>query len=593
MPTTVSLDSADLGILVLLFLLCGILAVPAGLALRWWYRRAVLSAMLRSAREEAAPADAFAARPTTAGPPPPPPALRIEVLHAEEPAAADAEAAALFGLAARARWSLALVYALAGAAYTACALLIYHYALPWEGKVDEMGRLFVSLSLLWPMVPVVAAVGVARGASQLLAPAVYFLLMFIILTAILPATLYPAELTLDLNDPELTRMSVVLAPVGLQPRALAGLILFIVFLFVWPFIVFVPTVMFVAFQYLRAVGIVVGFTMVLLLLGMAAGMMLTKAGLEGWWLAAAWLLVFAAEAAAAWLLVKLLARRYAGKKMSDQSVVIDSYWLAVSVCMGLLVGSGYGLWLAALFLLPFVVYKLVLWAALGLRRRRAARAPDIRLLLLRVFSNRRTRGLLEDLGRFWRYVGSIQLIAGADLATSNVELHEFLDFVSRRLRDRFIKDSADLAGQVEAIDFRPDPDGRYRVNEFFCYDDTWRETLVELVERSDAVLMDLRGFTPQNEGCVFELRQLLNIVPAGRLVLTTDRRTDFDFLYATLRDAWNGMDDDSPNRAASRPVLRILYAPEQSSRAVRRLLSLLFEAAQSARRAAPPQVEPA
>jgi hypothetical protein len=46
--------------------------------------------------------------------------------------------------------------------------------------------------------------------------------------------------------------------------------------------------------------------------------------------------------------------------------------------------------------------------------------------------------LFDALDKHWRHVGSIQMIAGPDLATTTVEPHEFLDFLRGRLARRFI-----------------------------------------------------------------------------------------------------------------------------------------------------------
>jgi hypothetical protein len=56
-------------------------------------------------------------------------------------------------------------------------------------------------------------------------------------------------------------------------------------------------------------------------------------------------------------------------------------------------------------------------------------------------------------------------------------------------------DRADeISQRLGRLDFRPDPDGRYRVNEVYCRDDTWRPALEALLESCDTVLMDLRTF---------------------------------------------------------------------------------------------------
>ena len=100
--------------------------------------------------------------------------------------------------------------------------------------------------------------------------------------------------------------------------------------------------------------------------------------------------------------------------------------------------------------------------------------------------------------------------------------HEFLDFVGGRLSRQFVRDEADLARRFAARALGPDPDGRHRVNEFFCHDDTWRPTMLRLAQAADVVLMDLRGFTPQNQGCRYELQQLLDFVALERVLVLID-----------------------------------------------------------------------
>ena len=63
-----------------------------------------------------------------------------------------------------------------------------------------------------------------------------------------------------------------------------------------------------------------------------------------------------------------------------------------------------------------------------------------------------------------------------DLITAVVEPHEFLGFVSGQLSRQFVQDEADLERRLAALDRQPDPDGRFRVNEFFCHADTWQMT---------------------------------------------------------------------------------------------------------------------
>ena len=47
--------------------------------------------------------------------------------------------------------------------------------------------------------------------------------------------------------------------------------------------------------------------------------------------------------------------------------------------------------------------------------------------------------------------------------------------------------------------------------------------------------MDLRGFLPDNQGCVYKINELLNVVPLDRVVLGFNATTDLAFLRETFR----------------------------------------------------------
>jgi hypothetical protein len=190
--------------------------------------------------------------------------------------------------------------------------------------------------------------------------------------------------------------------------------------------------------------------------------------------------------------------------------------------------------------LAFVAYKLVSNRALAILDGRAPKPPAARLLLLRIFGARkRTERLMEQLSTRWRYIGPIHLIAGTDLATANlnpVELYAFLAFRFRRL---YVKDTEDLARRLASIDCAPDRDGRYRVNDFFCFDDTWKTTLQQLIGVSDVVLLDARGFSAGHAGVVFELTRLMHAKRIGDTLIAIDETTDERALRSALDDAWH------------------------------------------------------
>jgi hypothetical protein len=73
--------------------------------------------------------------------------------------------------------------------------------------------------------------------------------------------------------------------------------------------------------------------------------------------------------------------------------------------------------------------------------------------------------------------------------------------------------------------------------------------------KSDAVLMDLRGFTRKNHGCVFELTWVVQQIPLSRIVVLIDATSDYQALEETAQAAWRHLRSDSPNAGYLEPVL--------------------------------------
>lgn len=292
------------------------------------------------------------------------------------------------------------------------------------------------------------------------------------------------------------------------------------------------------------------------------------------------LLGFALFAVLGWLAARWIRRGYTGKRLNDQSLTLDALWFLFTVFVTIsLAFNGYG-W-ALLGPAAFVVYKLVVQTGfkIAYAQRRASLA-NAGLLLLRVFSlGKRSARLFDAVTKHWRYLGNVQLIAGPDLATTTVEPHEFLGFIGGKIEREFIGGPGDLDLRQKALDTQPDFDGRYRVHDFFCYDDTWPMVLSVLVQRNAAVLMDLRGFTRHNAGCVHELNELVNVVPLQRVVLVVDDTTDSPFLQESLAGAWAGMRADSPNVMEQLAKLSIVRLPVLTTHGVTGLVSRLCRAA--------------
>jgi hypothetical protein len=262
-------------------------------------------------------------------------------------------------------------------------------------------------------------------------------------------------------------------------------------------------------------------------------------------------------AALALLAIRVIARLYRDKHFSDLQLLTDSWWL-LAMYLGytqLISAHGKG-WLMPLGAAVFVVYRLAVSQGFRSILPLTGLPPNRRLLLLRVFGDTaRSEKLFDSLIQRWRFIGSVQLIAGSDLAARTIDPEDLLRFLQGRLRGLFVRDRADLARRLAELDEARDPDGRFRVNEFYCHDDTWQDTLHALLARSDAILMDLRGFRAERAGCRYELEQLAARGLLARTVLLVDDSTDQALLASLLPPAGGRLHPVRGNGVAERDGL--------------------------------------
>lgn len=238
----------------------------------------------------------------------------------------------------------------------------------------------------------------------------------------------------------------------------------------------------------------------------------------------------------AFLAMGAIARLYRAKRFSDLQLLTDSWWLLVMYLGYTQLVSAHGKgWLMFLGMAVFAVYRLAVGWGFRSAFPLAGLPPNRRLLLLRVFGDTaRSEKLFDSLIQRWRFIGSVQMIAGTDLAARTIDPEDLLRFLQGRLASLFVRDQADLARRLAELDEARDPDGRFRVNEFYCHDDTWQATLHALLVRSDAILMDLRGFRAERAGCRYELEQLAAAGLLVRTILLVDASTDQALLAELL-----------------------------------------------------------
>jgi hypothetical protein len=228
----------------------------------------------------------------------------------------------------------------------------------------------------------------------------------------------------------------------------------------------------------------------------------------------------------AWPVYRLgrwLAQAYRDKRFSDLGYLFAAYWFVVLFASALPAYQGAGM-------AGLVQLLAWLWIPLGWRVLRPWLAPTTApptLLVLRVFQqDAKVAQLFDRVVERWRLSGNTVLIAGTDLVSHTLDPDDLFTFLNGDLADRFIAHPDQIDQRLRALDWLPDPDGRYRVNECYCFDTTWQAALAALVRCADVVLMDLRGFQARNMGCRHELGVLVAADHLQRVVLLVDEGTD-------------------------------------------------------------------
>jgi hypothetical protein len=228
-----------------------------------------------------------------------------------------------------------------------------------------------------------------------------------------------------------------------------------------------------------------------------------------------------------------LAQAYEKKNFSDAQFQVAGWMMFTTLVFLVAPGSegSWSLWswgvLAALavgvWLYHYLIGRLEPWE------------QPRRLLLLRVFSrDKRGEQLLDEVSFHWRFIGPIYTISGPDLAKSILEPHELFLFLRRRVRNLFISDSETLADHTAKIDDQPDPDSRFRINEFFCFSNVWALAVDNLLSRVDSVLLDIRDFDSDRAGTSFEIELLARRGMLAQSVVLANSKTDWNTVNQIL-----------------------------------------------------------
>jgi hypothetical protein len=298
-----------------------------------------------------------------------------------------------------------------------------------------------------------------------------------------------------------------------------------------------------------------------------------------------------ASAWAGWRTLPRLALHYAQKRYSEVQLALGAYW-------ALITAHGVGLVLMATFddkqpnaeAFTLAVVLLVMWwlwrwtqrlalrwTVFGFKRTAPPALPP--MLLLRVFKpSARSEDFMDRFLARWRFVAPVWMIAGPDLAGAYMEPDEFFAFVDRSLAERFITRAEQVPARLAELDNQRDPDGRFRVNDLYCANTTWKTTVLAMIERAGVIVLDLREYTRQRAGTRFELRELLTRAPLSKVVVLVDEHDDMAALQSEIDTLWQEL--ANAGHARSRPGdLAIVTLGPDSDRQLRGLVDAVAEAA--------------
>lgn len=193
------------------------------------------------------------------------------------------------------------------------------------------------------------------------------------------------------------------------------------------------------------------------------------------------------------------------------------------------------------------------------RRRRAierafpSEAPQ-QLLALRVFGSPHLADFL-DLTNEWQWIGVRLRLDGP--GTAGHKLRDLMNFAVGRLDRSIVDDENELSAALADFRYQPDKRLRFPVNSIQCHDLVWKTAVDQLLDRADAVVMDLASLGPHNQGVAYELGRLFAGLDLSRIVLLIDDSTDRAVLHDLVARAWASMPAQSPNAALEQPSLRV------------------------------------
>jgi len=272
------------------------------------------------------------------------------------------------------------------------------------------------------------------------------------------------------------------------------------------------------------------------------------------------------------LLAKRLAQAHENRQFSDLMALFAILWaLGLGGSAMQQIASGGPWWSSLGYALPLLLIIPFMRTTRGWIPSPPAGQLPPTLLVLRVFHrDAQMQHLFDDLIERWRLVGPVLMIAGTDLIQRTLQPTDLMAYLSGKLAQRVVHMPAELSRRLANLNLLADDDGRWRVNDLICTDQSWTQALAGLLDHSDRVLMDLRGFQPHNHGCIHELRALARSTHLQCVVVLIDHSTDLTTARQSVESStattthfiWLDVESDDRQRIHTRALHALLRSSE-------------------------------
>ena len=145
------------------------------------------------------------------------------------------------------------------------------------------------------------------------------------------------------------------------------------------------------------------------------------------------------------------------------------------------------------------------------------------------------RSMLSDMGVFREYIGIIIILLIA------------LAYSVQRITKQFITSRLDLDRQLEKSAKQKRNNMQFAGTQLYCFEKMWKVTLEEIIRRSDVILMDLRGFTPENRGCEYEIEYMVDNVQLSKVHVLVDGPETMKMVVSLFEKKIGTALEESPN----------------------------------------------